>query len=230
MPSIDRLPAGITPGAVDVSKKSAAVNVTSMSGVDTRTDLRVRIKVPSSYLTDTTSELTSLGGIIFPYTPSISYEHKAEYSPINPIHSNFSIYFYKNSAVTPLSIAGKFTVQNDDDARKYLATMHLLRALTKMRFGGEQDSGSPPPVCRLFAYGDFVLDNVPISISSFKNELVTEVEYYYLKDDRTYNSAMVPTVSTISITCMPMYSRTEMQKFTVTGWLGDSSVRKAGYL
>jgi hypothetical protein len=42
--------------------------------------------------------------------------------------------------------------------------------------------------------------------------------------------ASVPTVSTIAITCVPMYSRAEMQKFTVDGWLSDSGIRKSGIL
>lgn len=230
MPSIARSPTPAPAGALQPAVQAPVINITSIKGVDSRTDLRVRIKVPSTYLTSTTSELKDMGGIIFPYTPTISYEHTATYTPMNPTHSNFSMYFYKNSSVTPLQISGKFTVQNDSDAKKYLSTMHLLRALTKMRFGTDADAGAPPPVCRLFAYGDFILDNVPVAISSFKNELSSDVEYYYLKNDNTYKSAMVPTVSTISITCMPMYSRSEMQKFTVTGWLSNSTIRKAGYL
>ena len=226
--SIDRLPASLV-GAQVAAPSPVAVNVTSIAGIAARSDLRVRLEVPSSYVAKgTTSILTR--GIIFPYTPTISYEHKADYATTQPVHSNFAMYFYKNSSVSSLQIAGKFTVQNDADAKIYLATVHLLRALTKMRFGEDVDSGSPPPVCRLYAYGEFMLDKVPVAISSFKNDLTPDTEYYYLKDDGTYKSAMVPAVSTISITCMPMYSRTEMKRFNVDSWLGSSSLRKAGYL
>jgi hypothetical protein len=232
----------ITPGAIPPSPRIGTVNIKDSKGSIKKDDLRVKIRVPvTDYLGwETTNgpneELLRLGGIIFPYTPSISYEHKADYAPVNPTHSNFTQYFYKNSSITPISISGKFTVQNETDAGVYLATVHLLRALTKMRSGGSQtgdsDSGAPPPVCRLDAYGDFMLKNVPVVITSFKIELPEGIDYFVLGKLKSgiYKQASVPTVSTISVTCNPVYSRNEMQKFSVTGWLRDANSRKAGYL
>ena len=170
-----------------------------------------------------------MGGIIFPYTPTIAYEHKADYSNVPIMHSNFALNFYQRSYVTNISISGKFTVQNEYDAAVYLSTIHLLRALTKMRSGGEDFSGSPPPVCRLDAYGDFMLKNVPVAISSFKFDLPDSVDYFTTKD-YPFGETSVPTLSTISLTLIPMYSRAEMQKFTVSGWLSDEAVRKSGIL
>jgi hypothetical protein len=235
-------PDKITPGAIPPSPRAATVNIKDSKGSIKKDDLRVKIRVPVlDYLGwETTNgpneELVKLGGIIFPYTPNISYEHKADYASANPTHSNFTQYFYKNSSISPISISGKFTVQNEKDAGVYLATVHLLRALIKMRSGGSQtgdpDSGAPPPVCRLDAYGDFMLKNVPVVISSFKIELPEGIDYFVLGklNSGIYKQASVPTVSTISITCNPVYSRNEMQKFSVTGWLRDANSRKAGYL
>lgn len=231
---IPNVPAGAEP----IKARSATVNIKDARGTSAKKDLRVKIKVPGDYLRMTTrglkGELYDLDGIIFPYTPSISYEHKADYAPSNTVHSNFGLYFYQRSSITPISISGKFTVQNEKDAGVYLATVHLLRALTKMRSGGtrsgDSDSGAPPPVCRLNAYGDYMLSNVPVAISSFRLELPDSVDYFTIgKNSETiYGQTSVPTVSTISITCIPMYSRDEMQKFSVTGWLGN--LRKSGYL
>lgn len=232
----------LTAGAIPPSPRAGVVNIKDAKGSIKKDDLRVKIRVPVSdyFGWETTNgpneELLKLGGIIFPYTPSISYEHKADYSPVNPTHSNFTQYFYKNSSITPISISGKFTVQNEKDAGVYLATVHLLRALTKMRSGGIQtgdpDSGAPPPVCRLDAYGDFMLKNVPVVITSFKLELPEGIDYFVLGklNSGIYKQASVPTVSTISVTCNPVYSRNEMQKFSVTGWLRNADIRKAGYL
>lgn len=229
-------------GAMPPLPRAGVVNIKDSKGNIKKEDLRVKIRVPVlDYLGwETTNgpgeELLNLGGIIFPYTPSISYEHKADYSSVNPLHSNFTQYFYKNSSITPITISGKFTVQNEQDAGIYLATVHLLRALTKMRSGGIQtgdpDSGSPPPVCRLDAYGDFMLKNIPVVISTFKLELPEGIDYFVLgkKNSGIYKLASVPTSSTISVTCNPVYSRNEMQKFSVTGWLRNADLRKAGYL
>ena len=81
-----------------------------------------------------------------------------------------------------------------------------------------------------------MLSNVPVVINSFKADLPDGVDYFTLgKNPKTgnhvvYGQASVPTVSTISVTCIPMYSRAEMQKFSVNGWLAPQSNRKSGIL
>ena len=213
-------------------KDKPAAEVTITNGKAT-SDNRVRIRVPQSYITELTrgfaGSLSNLGGIIFPYTPSISYEHKADYSNVPVMHSNFALNFYQRSYVTNIGISGKFTVQDDTEANTYLSTVHLLRALTKMLSGGEANSGSPPPICRLDAYGDFMLKNVPVAISSFKIELPDGVDYY-TSNLTPFDGTSVPVISTIALTLIPMYSRAEMQKFTVSNWLNDANIRKSGYL
>ena len=62
-------------------------------------DRRVRIKVPAEYLNSKKTQgyngdLKNVGGIIFPYTPQISIEHKADYKVQTPLHSNYYIHFY----------------------------------------------------------------------------------------------------------------------------------------
>lgn len=220
---------------LDSSRPPVKVNVTNRQGDKMDTDHRVRIKVPDSYLRITTrggtaGALYNINGIIFPYTPAISLEHKADYSSVNAIHTNYAQHFYQRSSVGAITVTGKFTVQNDSDAIVYLSTIHLLRALTKMLVNGEENAGSPPPVCRLFAYGPYMLENVPVAINSFKNDLPDNVDYYALPSDSTpFKSSMVPVVSTIAVTLLPMYSRNEQQKFTVNGWL-SSNLNSQGYL
>lgn len=216
------------------------INIYSLRGTSPNTDLRVRIKVPESYLTYSTAgtygELYNLKGIIFPYTPSISYDVKAEYTPVSMIHTNYNQHFYQRSSVGTIAITGKFTVQNEKDAAIYLATTHLLRSLTKMRMSTDINAGSPPPVCRLVGYGDYMLNNVPIVITTFRVDLPDNVDYFTLgkeQEHSTYGVNAVPVVCQIAINCIPMYSRNEMQKFNVTDWLEKSKgtdFRNTGYL
>lgn len=246
--------ANTNPGAMPTVPSPAKVNVTAMSAKSRDvTDMRVKIRVPSNYLTALTSgpngagandefpvtPIKANGGIVFPYTPNISYSHKADYTQQTPLHSNFALNFYKNSSISSISIAGDFTVQNEKEAAVYIATVHLLRSLTKMRSGGalsgDPDSGSPPPVCRLDAYGSFMLDNVPVVITEFTVELPTNVDYFTLgKQDASlkalYGLTAVPVKSSIKVTCLPMYSRKEIQQFSVSSWLNNSAFRKGGYL
>lgn len=191
-------------------------------------DHRVRLKVPTSYLVGQAAgpngTLVKSQGIIFPYTPTIGQEYTAVYNTVPVTHANYTQYFYKNSAVGTISLSAKFTVQNDYEAEVYFSVVHLLRALTKMRWGNEDNAGSPPPVCRLYAYGDAIMNNVPVAVSSFKLDLPDSVDYFTTK-----SLSSAPVLSTISLTLTPIYSRNEMQKFTVTDWLSNN-LRSKGYL
>jgi hypothetical protein len=207
------------------------VNFYKVDGTSMLEDHRVKIQLPESsdiseymdLILTTKSSIKTMKSIIFPYTPSISFEHKATYSAQNPTHSNFTQNFYQHSSISPITISGKFTVQNDNDGAELVSIMHLLRALTKMKTGKDADAGSPPPVCRLKAYGRYVLGNIPVVITSFKHEMPEGVDYYTIgkQPNRVnhfdYNT--VPVMSTITITCTPVYSRNEMQKFNVADFL-----------
>jgi hypothetical protein len=192
-------------------------------------DHRVKLKVPKDYVSGVNTKgpnnaLYNSQGIIFPYTPTIGQEYTANYSSVPVTHSNYAQYFYKNSAVSTISLAAKFTVQNEYEAEMYFSIVHLLRSLTKMRWGDDDNAGSPPPVCRLFAYGDAIMNNVPVAISSFKLDLPDSVDYF-----TTTTGSSAPTIATINLTLTPVYSRNEMQKFTVKNWL-DGDLRSKGYL
>jgi hypothetical protein len=232
----------VSPGAIP-EKPAPAEVVTTVADRNaiTTSDLRVRIRVPSDYLTKFTSggkgELSKLDGIIFPYTPTVSTEWKAEYGSSSPTHSNYSIYFYKNSSVSDIVVSGKFTVQNEQDALVYLSTLHLLRSLTKMRWGGkigDPDSGAPPPVCRFDAYGAFQYKNVPVVITSFKNDLPAEVDFYAYNrngDNKLlFGPAFCPVSSTIAVSLRPVYSRREMQEISTGKYLNESDWKSKGYL
>ena len=216
--------AGLPVGAEKTAPPPTSVTVVTRQGNKMGKDLRVRLRVPSKYLESSsmTAPLIPLGGIIFPYTPQISYEAKADYGASNPMHSNFAVNFYQRSSTSAISINGKFSVQNTKDASIYLATMHLLKAVIRMRSGGtnsgDKDSGAPPPVCRLDGYGTMMLTNVPVVITSYRAEFPDSVDYFTISLNDN-EKASVPTLSTIAITCLPMYSRDEMQKFSVTGYL-----------
>lgn len=199
-------------------------------------DLRVKLRVPNEYLVGPAAGPANIiqknGGILFPYTPQISFENSAQYSNQNPLHSNYPLYFYKNSSVGPITVNAKFTVQNEFEGAVLLGVVHLLRALTKMKFGNDPDAGSPPPVCRFDAYGDYMLYNVPVSVASWRHELPDGVDYISVGrpgSPGTYGHSMVPTMSTISLTLNVMYSRREMLQHNVKDWL-SGGLRYRGYL
>lgn len=194
-------------------------------------DLRVILRVPQSYLKGPAAGpgkiLNDFGGILFPYTPIISYDTQAQYGTVNPVHSNYTQYFFKNSQVSQITITAKFTVQNEKEGKVWLGIVHLLRSLTKMRFGKDSNAGSPPPVCRLEAYGDYMLRNVPVAVSSFKFDLPDTVDYISVGDE--YKNSLVPSITTFNIGLNVMYSRKEIQEYSVDDWIAGN-LRGRGYL
>lgn len=232
VPFGDRAVPGVPAGAERPAQISQPkIEVRDSKGTIKDSDSRVKIRVPPKYLTAVTSGetneadgLLNHGGIIFPYTPSISFGVKADYSEQKPLHSNFSLHFYQRSSVGEIAISGKFSVENSTDAKVYIATIHLLKALTRMRSGGagggDPDSGAPPPVCRLDAYGPMMLKNIPVVITGFRIELPDNVDYF-TSTASPHGQNSVPTLSTLAITCLPMYSRNEMQQFSVTGYINN---------
>lgn len=217
---------GVPAGA----ERTRSITKASAEWAETK-DLRVIIRVPRTYLKGPAAGpaglLNDFGGILFPYTPTISYDTQAVYGTVSPVHSNYTQYFYKNSQVGQISINGKFTVQNEKEGKVWLGVVHLLRSLTKMRWGTDVDAGSPPPVCRLEAYGDFMLRNVPVVIANFKFDLPDNVDYMSIKGE--YKNTLVPTISTLSLSLNVMYSRREMQEYSVDKWI-QGGLKGQGYL
>ena len=226
-----QLPSGLNFGAQPATTKGATA---SWAGAK---DMRVKLRVPAAYLQSPltagpSNTIKNNSGILFPFTPTISVANQATYANQSPVHSNFGLYFYQKSLVGPITVTGKFTVQNEYEGAVLLGVIHLLRSLTKMKFGDDPDAGAPPPVCRLDAWGDYMLYNVPVSVASWTHDLPDGVDYIQVgkqNSPTTYGHSMVPTVSSISITLNVMYSRQEMLQYNVRDWLAGGLQGK-GYL
>lgn len=123
--------------------------------------------------------LKQTGGVIFPYTPSISVNYAANYAASDPVHSNYKIYQYTSSSVDNIQISCVFTAQDTADANYLLAVIHFFRSVTKMFYGQDQNpiNGTPPPLCYLTGMGSFQFDRHPLAITSFNYSLPTDVDY-----------------------------------------------------
>jgi hypothetical protein len=225
------------PPNIDAKSKSAPAEI-SWGGKIQR-DLRVRLEVPKPYLKGLGAgpaggpngrPLAATNGIVFPYTPSVSLNNQATYNSVAPTHSNYTSNAYKNSSVGPISVSGKFTAQNEYEASIILGVQHLLRSLTKMRWGSDPDAGAPPPVCRFFAFGNSMIDNVPVVVTGWKMEYPDAVDYIQVGAGiKDYGNSFVPSVCTISLDLAVQYSRTEQLNFNVTDFL-EGKLAGKGYL
>ena len=182
--------------------------------------------------------LDNAGGIVFPLTPTILMQHQAHYSQLATTHANYPYYAYQNSEASYFSIIGDFPVQNQSDAAYWVASIHFLRSVTKMFFGGDDATrGNPPPILKLNGYGNHVFKNVPVIVTNFTCDLRADVDYIAtsqgvsidardLQRQRTqgltlqYNSSIpetwAPTMSTINIQVQPVYSRDTVKKFSMS--------------
>lgn len=150
----------------------------AFGGADADGDWRVKLSIPSSFASSPLlQKLVQNGGLIFPYTPSITISSSAGYEDTVLTHQNYQYVSYQNSRTTDIQIEAPFNVEDGDQAMYWLAAVHFLRSATKM-FTGEGDlQGNPPPILKLSGYGDYVFKNVPVVVQTFSVNLSQDTNY-----------------------------------------------------
>jgi len=174
--------AGLFPGGISgASRKPLASNAGSPSSTG---DWAVKLTLARQTYSDLfgasplSAGLTSgENGMRFPTTPFINLQHTANYNQIAVMHNNYPYQAYQNSQVAQITISGDFPVQDQMSGLRWLSTVHFLRTITKMYYGGELNTGNPPPVARLNGYGDHVFNNVPCVVTDFTVEFRQNVDY-----------------------------------------------------
>lgn len=127
------------------------------------TDTRVRLSTldPTIYQNSPIlSILASTNGMLFPYTPTLTFTQGVDYMNLQLVHSNTDYQAYTRTPSVKISISGKFTVQNQREGQYSLAVIHFLRTVSKSYFGQIDakagKAGLPPPVLLLTGYGSFM--------------------------------------------------------------------------
>ena len=152
----------------------------TFGGTDASTDWRVRLSMPTGSFFDSSPVLKPLweaGGLIFPYTPSITIAHSSTYNELSVTHQNYQFNAYQNSRASDIQVTGEFAVQDAVQAKYWLAAIHFLRSVTKMFTGDTAYAGNPPPILNFSGYGDHVFRNVPVVVKSFTMTLPKDVNY-----------------------------------------------------
>ena len=150
-------------------------------------DWRIRLSLAGSanYLykiagkSDILYPLMATDGVVFPYTPVINSSYRANYDPAELTHSNYKMFFYKNSSVDDISITADFTAQDTAEANYMLAVIHFFKSATKMFYGQDTSprAGTPPPLLYLTGYGLHQFNNHPLLLTSFSYNLPNDVDY-----------------------------------------------------
>tara|TARA_B100001248_G_scaffold116121_1_gene86899 strand:- start:32283 stop:33131 length:849 start_codon:yes stop_codon:yes gene_type:complete len=218
----------------------------SFSSAPGEKDWRVKLSIPNIQTFNNSKMLAPLNetnGLTFPYTPTIILSHTANYSPISPVHNNYPFYAYNNSSVDQMTITGEFFVQNSAEGLYWISMLHYLRSVTKMFYGEGEFQGAPPPVVKLNGYGDYVFKNVPVVVTMFTLDMPTEIDYIAVdiskigevasasegaKDNTNISGtvAYVPVQSQVTVTVQPIFSRTDVQGFSLTDFVNGEYISK----
>jgi hypothetical protein len=201
--------------------------------VSDASDWRVSISVPDVLLAegDILAPLRESSGssafntgnrMIFPFNPAVLLGHSANYSQIQPTHTNYPYNAYETSQVDAITITGEFYQENENDAKYWIACLHFLRSATKMFYGNSEPLGNPPVVCRLNGYGKHVLNNIPVVITNFTTDLPVDVDYIECEINGLIN--YVPTQSTITVTLQPQYARRSQSGFSLNQYAGGGHI------
>lgn len=133
------------------------------------------------------STLTGSCGLIFPYTPQVSFQYNVNYESVDITHSNLSYNFYKNSPPPSITIDAIFTADTRANALHMLSALWFLRAVTKCDFGERAYvdkhknaiPGMPPPILYLNGYNQ-IMDNIPVIVTGFSYNLPKDKDYVAL--------------------------------------------------
>ena len=135
--------------------------------------------------------LKDQGGVIFPYTPTISTSYKANYSSYDLTHSNYKGYYYQGSVVEPVTLSCVFTAQSTVEAQYLLAVIHFFKSVTKMFYGQDAERGTPPPLVYLTGLGEYQFNEHACVVQSFTYDLPTDVDYIRARSPNINNSNML---------------------------------------
>tara|TARA_B110000977_G_scaffold164485_1_gene211062 strand:- start:6863 stop:7723 length:861 start_codon:yes stop_codon:yes gene_type:complete len=163
--------------------------------------------------------------MIFPFNPTVLLSHSANYSQVQPTHTNYAFNAYENSQVDAITITGEFYQENENDARYWIACLHFLRTATKMFYGESNPLGNPPVVCRLNGYGKHILNNMPVVITNFTTDLPVDVDYIQCAvPEGSGQINYVPAQSSITVTLQPQYARRSVSGFSLNDYAGGNHV------
>lgn len=190
-------------------------------------DNRTRLSVKSGNTTAINGPsqiLRSGGGIIFPYTPTISYSQNVNYSQYDLVHTNYAINSYVNSRLGNISITAPFINQTLEEATYTFGVIHFLRVVTKMIFGKQlSDAGTPPPVLEFSSYGDKMFSRIPVLVGSFSTVFPNDVDYV------SFDSINLPVTMDIQIELIPQYSAQKQNDFNINNFASGEFYRQ-GYI
>lgn len=132
----------------------------------------------------------------WPSTPKISQTIEVNYSTWELQHTNYQPSAFGNRSTPVVTISGQWFSRDEDEAKRTLNAIHLLRSATSMYYGrGDSKKGTPPPIGRLNAFG--LYNNTPVVVKTFQYDFPNDVDY--ISTDMFNGKQAVPVLFEMSV-------------------------------
>lgn len=178
------------------------------------------------------NHLADVGGVIFPYTPTIQAGHTVNYGTYDLTHTNYQTHFYSFTNNPSISVQANFTAQDVEDATMSAAAMQFFKSMTKMDFGlaskAAGTAGAPPPVLEFTAYGPLNFYKTPVVLKSFTYALPEDPDYITFEDS-VMGKFTIPTLWTAIIELGVQIAPKTQKEFNVGGYRNGSLLAKGGW-
>jgi len=235
---------------VDVTKEIGYGSNYNLAPAPSGNDLRARLRAkPNSiaynllYAGNPWVNLQNYGGMIWPYTPTITYNQDVQYDSLNAVHTNQEILAYSRTSAPTISVSGSFSSQTQLEARYNLACLHFLRLVTKMSFGASvmPQRGTPPPVLYFDAHGGGMFLNIPVVVKNFAITLPNDPDYVTVPSaingagGPQSQTTRVPALFDISVTLTVQHTPKQLREWNIDtfrtgGYITGVSMKKAGWI
>ena len=174
--------------------------------------------------------LKDIGGIIYPYTPTILVTGQANYNEMTFTHYNYPIYSFMNSTPPVFTVSGPFTANNVNEARYLLAVLNFLKVCIKAQNGrGAMNTGFRVPPVLAFSYlGPNGYDKVPCVIRNYSYQLRDDVDYVPVDVQGTVT--YVPTLVNIVTALTPQYTPSKVRRRFDVNAIANGEAYKDGFI
>ena len=157
-----------------------------------------------------------LRGLVFPLSPTITFQRSANYGNYDLPHTNYQPKYYASTSSPSVQVTGLFTNNTKEEALYTAGVIHFLRMCSLMHFGeNDPHRGTPPPICLFSAYGVNMFQSWPCVVANVSYTLDSDMEYVQATDGSGMENTL-PSQMFIAIDLQHMPDPLAMRKrFTI---------------
>lgn len=150
---------------------------------------------------------TGSNGLIWPYTPNITYAPTIDYQNHPLVFANQDFYSFSKIPSPAIQVIGQFTAQSPKEAKYVLACIHFLRVVTKMHFGeieiNRSSLAEPPPKLLFSVYGKFGFKDIPVYVQNFSIDFSNQINHVPVQSSIHFGQSSIDDPNAVRTTWVP---------------------------